>query len=189
MSDVLRINEIKNFLYCPRISYYTLSLQIDRETDLSVAGIRDEAITKQRMKRRRKALHSVIQGKRHFDVHLEHLELGLVGRIDELIETPEGVYLIDYKDTNHDYGYWKVQMLAYQLCAESMGYHVLGCSIYVIPQRRYQSVQFTSNHYKQLLAIRSDLHTIVRNERIPDPVAQLGKCRNCQYSRLCNDVF
>src|SRR5579871_6411125 len=76
----LRINELKNYTYCPRISFYALCLGIDRETGLSRAGIDAEAETKVRMKRRKQALHSVKEGERHFDVTVYSHTLQLVGR-------------------------------------------------------------------------------------------------------------
>jgi CRISPR-associated exonuclease Cas4 len=188
-SKPLRINEIKNYLYCPRISYYTLCLDIDRETDLSRGGIREEARTKTRMQRRKGALHALLPGERHFDVPLENPALGLIGRLDELVETADGVVLIDYKDTAHDYGYWGVQMLAYRLCAEAMGWHVQGCALYIIPEKRYQELETKPKDEAKLRSILAALHTLVQDERCPPPVTQIGKCRSCQYSRFCNDIF
>ncbi len=188
-NETLRVNELKNYLYCPRISYYTLCLDIDRETDLSRAGIREEATTKTRMKRRRGALHALVQGERQFDVPLYHPDLNLTGRLDELVSTPEGVYLIDYKDTAQDYGYWRTQLLAYRLCAEAMGWTVLDCAVYIIPEQRYETVTFKPADEERLNRILTALRQMVHDETCPPPVNQPGKCRSCQYSRFCNDVF
>lgn len=184
----LRINEIKNFLYCPRICYYALCLRLDRETDLSRAGIAEEQVTKQRMKRRKHALHAVHVGERYFDVPVVSEHYQLVGKLDEIVSTPQGVYIVDYKDTARDYGYWTLQMLAYKLAVEEVGYNVLGSYVYIIPNRDYHEVAFKPSDYQKLARIFDTLHEMIRSERCPAPVSQIGKCRSCQYIRFCNDV-
>lgn len=186
----LRINELKNYVYCPRISYYALCLGLDRETGLSRSGIDAEANVKARMKRRKHALHTVVDGTRHLDVlvasHIQHL----VGRLDEVVETPSGVHLVDYKDTERDYGYWKLQMCAYQLCVEeSWRLPILGCHVYSIPTQQYHPVTFNKRERNKLLRIVKDIAAMIQEERCPPPTNQRGKCHVCQYARFCNDIF
>lgn len=185
----LRINEIKNYIYCPRISYYTLCLQLDRETDLSRAGIAAEGATKQKMKRRKYALHSVYDGDRHFDVSVVSHIYQIVGRIDEIVETHDGVYLVDYKDTERDYGYWRVQMCAYAVAMQEMGQTVLGTYIYSIPQKQYVQIHLKDKDKLQFINIVEVLRQMVFDETCPDAVEQIAKCRVCQYTRWCNDVL
>lgn len=184
----LRINEIKNYLYCARISFYTLCMGIDRETDLSRGGIAEEQATKKRMQRRKGAIHAVQSGVRQFDVTLTTHRYRLVGRLDEMIETDTGVYLVDYKDTQVDYGYWTLQMAAYACAAEEMGYNVLGCYVYAIPKRAYEEVSIRPAHRTRLGEIINALYEFLQTESCPPPVNQIGKCRVCQYARFCNDV-
>jgi CRISPR-associated exonuclease Cas4 len=189
-STFLRVNEIKNWLYCARISYYALCLRLDRETGLSQAGIDAETETKRLMTRRRHALHAVVDGQRHFDVALYEANLRLTGKLDELVETADGVYLIDYKDTVRDYGYWRAQMCAYRRCARAtLGQPVLGCFVYAIPERRYIEVKLTRRDEQQLDNILTALAVLLKSEVCPQPTSQVGKCRTCQYLRFCNDVF
>jgi CRISPR-associated protein Cas4 len=185
-----RVNEIKNYLYCARISFYTLCMGLDRETGLSQMGIEAEADTKKRMKRRKHALHAVHDGTRHFDVQVVSHTHQLIGRLDEVVETETGVYLIDYKDTDKDYGYWKLQMLAYRLCIEEQTeLPVLGSYVYSIPTQQYTAVKTTATHQRKLAGVLETLAEMVNSEVCPPPVKQIGKCRSCQYARFCNDVF
>ena len=115
LSTYLRINELKNYAYCPRISFYTLCLGIDRETGLSKMGIEAEAEVKTRMKRRKHALHAVVDGQRHFDVTVFSHTYRIVGRLDEVVEAADGIYLIDYKDTDRDYFLSGEQAMEYGL--------------------------------------------------------------------------
>lgn len=190
LSTYLRINELKSYAYCPRISFYTLCLRLDRETGLSRMGIEAEAEVKTRMKRRKHALHAVVDGQRHFDVTVFSHIYQIVGRLDEVVETAAGIYLIDYKDTDRDYGYWKLQMYAYRLCLEEMlTPTILGCYIYSIPTQEYHEVKFAQRDAGKLPVALTELRAMVENEICPPPVEQIGKCRVCQYARFCNDVF
>ena len=189
-AEYWRINELKNFLYCPRISYYTLCLRLDRETGLSRMGIEAEANTKDRMRRRKHALHAVVDGRRHLDVTVTSHDLRLVGKIDEVVETDDGVYLVDYKDTDKDFGYWRVQMCAYQRCAKELwSIPVLGCTIYSIPTQTYHAVKLNKKDNVKLERILEQLSETVNDERFPRPPKTAGKCRVCQYACFCNDVF
>lgn len=186
----LRINELKNYLYCPRISFYTLCLDMDRVTRLAELGIEAEADTKHRMRRRKHALHSVTDGLRHFDVTLWSEAYQMIGQIDEIVETNEGVYLVDYKDTSKDFGYWNMQMATYSLCAaESLDLPVLGCSIYAIPEMAYHPVKVTAATRHKLSQILDDLRAMLHSEICPPPTTVKGKCRVCQYVCFCNDIF
>jgi CRISPR-associated exonuclease Cas4 len=185
----LRINEIKNYLYCPRISYYLLCLHLDRTTDLSEGGIRSEQHVKRLMQRRKTALHAVHDGERQYDVTLVSHRHRLIGRIDEIVETARGVYLVDYKDTDQDYGYWQAQMTAYRFAAVEMGMTVRGCYIYTIPTKTYHEVNITGRVEKQVTAILAALHKMTQDEVMPPPVDHAGKCRSCQYQNFCGDVL
>lgn len=189
IDEYIRINEIKNYIYCPRIPFYTLCLSLDRETALSKIGIENEDITKKRMKRRKHAAHAVHNGTRHLDVPVTHHDLRLVGRVDELIMTDDGVYVIDYKDTDRDYGYWRVQMTAYKLCLTAAGHKVLDCYIYSIPDQTYHSLKLAKRDESRLKTILASLQRMIETEIIPAPTRHHRKCVTCQYERFCNDVL
>jgi len=185
----LRVNEIKNYVYCPRATFYALCLKLDRTTGLSELGIQAEKETKRRMKRRRHALHTVTDGVRHLDVTVFSHTYQLVGKVDEVVEAAEGVHLVDYKDTDRDYGYWKLQMQGYVLCAqETLRKPVIGTWIYIIPSQAYQPVRLTARDEQKLKTILEEIRTMVAREVCPPATAHMGKCRTCQYRRFCNDV-
>lgn len=183
----LRINEIKNYVYCPRIPFYTLILHLDRATALSQAGIEAEQTAKHKMKRRKHALHQVQQGERLFDLWVFHHDLQIVGQVDEVVTTTAGIYLVDYKDTDQDYGYWKLQLCAYQLAAEAMGKTVLGCYIYTIPDQTYHDIKITRREHNKLHTIIQAVHSLLEQPICPAPTPHTRKCLTCQYRRFCND--
>lgn len=185
----LRINELKNAVYCLRIPFYALCWAMDRETTLSRMGIAEEARTKHKMKRRKHALHAVHDGIRHFDVPVVHHDLQLVGRLDEIVETDAGIYLVDYKDTERDYGYWKIQMAAYRGALTAAGETVLGCYVYTIPTQTYHTVKITKRERRKLATLVAQLHDLLASEVCPPPTTHTRKCYGCQYANFCNDIL
>jgi CRISPR-associated exonuclease Cas4 len=183
-----RINEIKNAIYCSRIPYYALCLGLDRDTAVSRIGIEAEQDTKNRMRRRKHALHAVHDGTRYFDFEVTQHTLRLVGRLDEVIKVETGVYLVDYKDTDEDHGYWHLQMAAYRLAARSNGMTVLGSYVYTIPDQTYHELTLTRQHEQRLHEILRQLEEMVKHETTPPPTKHHKKCLTCQYRRFCNDV-
>ena len=152
------------------------------------SGIESEKATKQKMKRRKHALHAIHEGLRHFDVPVVLDDYALIGQIDEIIETDKGCYIVDYKDTDQDYGYWKIQLYAYQVGIEAQGQQVLGCYIYTIPNQSYRLVKMTQREAKTLKTITQALQQMIDTESCPAPTAHEQKCHTCQYARFCNDV-
>jgi CRISPR-associated protein Cas4 len=185
----LRINELKNAVYCLRIPFYTLCWSMDRDTKLARMGVEKEASVKQKMKRRKHALHTVHAGTRHFDVPVVYHELELVGRLDEIVETDAGLYLVDYKDTDRDYGYWKIQMAAYRLALEEAGETVQGCYVYTIPNQTYHDIRITKRERRKLAELAQQMHGLIASEICPPPTPHTGKCYSCQYANFCNDIL
>ena len=185
----LRINELKNHAYCPRIPYYTLCMGMDRTTRLAEMGVEAEIETKHRMNRRKHALHSVVEGTRHSDVAVWSRTWQLMGNVDEIVETSGGLYLVDYKDTAQDYGYWQMQMQAYRLCVEEcLSAPVLGCYIYTIPDMAYHPVALDRRVLGRLDRAIQAMQDVLKSEVCPPPTPHQGKCRVCQYRCFCNDV-
>jgi CRISPR-associated protein Cas4 len=186
----LRINEIKNYLYCARTAFYTLCMGLDRQTSLMQIGMEQEEATKQRMKRRKHALHAIHDGaERHFSIPIYHDGLRIVGQLDEAVQVPDGLYLVDYKDQQQDMGYWRVQMLAYRLCVQSMGQTVLGCYVYTLGDQTYHEIKPTKRDEKKLRDTITALWGLIEQDVCPPPTTKHAKCRSCRYLRFCNDIF
>jgi CRISPR-associated exonuclease Cas4 len=189
-SDYWRINEIKNALYCPRISFYSLVMGLDRITGAAAVGIEAEEDVRRKMRRRRGALHTLVKGERRFSVPVVSHQRRLVGRLDEMVITEQGVYLVDYKDTDRDYDYWEIQMAAYRMCVEETSeLPVLGCSIYTIPTHQYHTIVPSVRAIQKLEQTLQMLKTMAETQVCPSATSQAGKCRSCQYRRFCNDVL
>ncbi len=185
----LRINELKNFVYCPRTTFYELCLHLNLTTASAEMGQEAEREVKEKLRRRKQALHTVVEGERRFDVTVFSHKHRLVGKIDELVLAADGIHIVEYKDTPTDYGYWKMQLMGYRLCVEeSYERPVVGCWVYIIPEKRYQPITLSKRDMKKLEDTRQFILQMIEAERCPPPVKQRGKCYSCQYRRFCNDI-
>src|SRR5438132_3524147 len=112
---LLRVTDIKQFLYCPRICYWNYVVPIERRLPPKVAyGAADHALLARLEERRTLRAYGLSEGQRRFHVRLISAALGLTGILDALLETPDERIPVEYKDTlggvrlNH-----RIQLAAY----------------------------------------------------------------------------
>src|SRR5579883_2652766 len=92
----LRVNDLKQYEYCPRIVFYNTVMPVDRKTTVKMARGKDEefrldALEKRRTLRR----YELVSGERRFHVWLESKKLALSGKLDLLIVSPKGYFPVD----------------------------------------------------------------------------------------------
>jgi CRISPR-associated exonuclease Cas4 len=96
----LRVNDLKQFEYCPRIVFYNTVMPLDRKVTFKMqrgteAEFRLDALEKRRSLRR----YKLGGGERHFHVWLHSERLGLSGKMDLLIVSSRGYFPVDFKYT------------------------------------------------------------------------------------------
>src|SRR5437588_10410045 len=100
VEPMLRVTDIKQFLYCPRISYWNYVVPIERRLPPKVEyGAADHALLARLEERRKLRAYGLRQGSRRFHVRLTSEILGLTGVLDALLETEEERIPVEYKDT------------------------------------------------------------------------------------------
>jgi CRISPR-associated exonuclease Cas4 len=187
----LVVTDLKNYIHCPRYTYFEHCLPGVRPRTYAMdAG--DEAHEDERARARRRTLwqYGLPEGERQFDVYLQSSNLGLVGRVDELVTAPGGMLLpVDYKLSDKVNESFEMQVVAYALLLEATydttvhtGY------VYLIGRRKLHTVAVSPDRRDSVLAALRHMRDIVDYERMPPPVRQKGKCRACEWWRFCNDV-
>src|SRR5579872_2355226 len=96
----LRVNDLKQFEYCPRIVFYNTVMPLERKVSFkmqrgSEAEFRLDALEKRRSLRR----YNLADGERRFHVWLHSERLGLSGKMDLLIVSQQGYFPVDFKYT------------------------------------------------------------------------------------------
>jgi CRISPR-associated exonuclease Cas4 len=194
-----RVTDLKQWVYCPRILYYSLCLPDVRPiTEHIKAGIDAGKGEEGREERRSLRPYGLKQGRRDFNVSLASDRLGLHGVADMVIwldETPGETHRpgevipVDYKFSNTPGEHFKLQLMAYGLLLEeTAGVQAKHGFLYEIPLRKAIEVRFTPQLRRKLLTALTEMQSMLLSERMPEPTAQLGKCMNCEFRRFCNDV-
>lgn len=196
----LRVSEIRQYWYCPRLLYYFYCLPdvrpITYKMEEGLEQHREEVL---RERRRGLAFYGLqeVEGKarKRFDVITESERLRLRGRLDALIEVEEegGVraYPVEYKATRREPGpQYRLQLAAYALMLEEQE----GCRInqgffVLLPLRKAIPVRL--DRAAKLRAERAvlDMHRIVRGEVLPPPPRSAARCSTCEFRRFCNDLW
>lgn len=185
----LEVSDLKQYAYCPRVVYYRYRFPDFRpETYKMQSG--NAAHERARANIRRRPPRRLPQGQYHYEKALYAPNLRLVGRIDLLIETPEGLVVVDYKNARKSRPNWKDQVVAYALLAEEVLQRpVVAAYLYLIPLRQLEAVTLTT---KRKNAVRDRIGQIIAEieaERQPPPTPRRARCTDCEYRRFCNDLF
>ncbi|MEW5763220.1 MAG: CRISPR-associated protein Cas4 [Bacillota bacterium] len=187
---VLKVSDIKQYLYCPRIVYYTYVLPVEKKVTAKMDIGKEEHLRSARLEGRR-TLHAYAldAGDRVFNTYLFSPRLGLEGVLDMYVATPRGYVPVDFKNAcrigvNHKY-----QLVAYALLLEDHFAHPVRFGfIYLLPLRRARRVEVTPEarlHTKRLLGA---IRRLIAEERFPYYTRRRGRCADCEYRNYCRDV-
>lgn len=193
----LEVTDLKQWRYCPRIVWYRHCLpQIRPITSLMRQGIAAHQDEVAREERRSLRPYGLTAGERAFDLRLHSAHLGLRGRLDLAIATPDraspgatGV-VIEYKYSEAATGvHFKLQLAAYALLLEeAWGLPVPTGFLYRIPLRRAERVPITATLRRQVAATSAAIHRAIATEALPPPPASRRPCVTCEFRRFCADV-
>jgi CRISPR-associated exonuclease Cas4 len=187
----LRISDLKQWTYCPRVYYYHQCLpDIRPETDSMRAGIDAGRAEENREERRSLRPYGLQDGERRFNVALRSDTLGLRGELDMLIVTSDEAIPVDYKLSDKTGVHFKLQLAAYGLLVEAaLGLPVRRGFLYLIPSRKAQSVRFDARTRRLVELALAGMRQVNLRETMPPPSAQLARCVSCEFRRFCNDVL
>ena len=163
IEPTLRVSDIKQYQYCPRVVYYQYVLPVDRKVTYKMekGKVAQEEIEELEA-RRKLGKYGLKEGKRTFNPWLNSRKLGLSGKLDLLIEANSERYPVDFKFTrgrpykNHLY-----QLGGYAL---------------IIEDKWEKSVQ-------------KGIRMMITEERFPDPPSHRSKCVDCEYQNYCRDIW
>src|SRR5947207_2273253 len=178
----LRVNDLKQFEYCPRIVFYNTVMPLDRKVTFKMqrgteAEFHLDALEKRRSLRR----YKLGDGERRFHVWLHSERLGLSGKMDLLIVTSQGYFPVDFKYTrgrphrNHISqlaGYAVLVEEQYQTAVET-GF------IYLAPQGELVAIKITKELKEEVAERLSRIREMIREEILPPPTPVRARCAEC----------
>lgn len=186
--------DLKQYSYCPRVLYYHHCLpDIRPTTDKMEIGKAAHDAESAREARRSLAPYGLTTAERHFDVGLESEALGIRGRVDMVLATPNGVegiaHPVEFKNAHQAHDNWQLQVTVYALLLESAwGVRVTEGCLYLIPARRAERLSITPRLRQRAHSALAQMRQIAEREWMPDPPKARGKCLDCEFRRFCNDV-
>lgn len=189
----LRVTDLKQFAYCPRIVYYSYCLPLVRPTTYKMeAGV--EAHEKATTDEARRSLraYGVSEGERRFDVVLTSERLGLSGRIDMVIVLGQQEAIpVDYKLSRHgEAKHYHQQLAAYaEMIEENWQIPVRRGFLYLLPERRAEEIKLTSRLRAGLKGQVAVLRQMIESQALPEATSARARCVNCEFRRFCNDLF
>ena len=96
----LRVGDVKQYFYCPRIIYYTYCLPVPRPvTHPMQVGATEHEVLSVLERRRSLKRYGLNDGERRFHVPFRASSLGLTGVLDMLIITGERAFPVEFKHT------------------------------------------------------------------------------------------
>jgi CRISPR-associated exonuclease Cas4 len=186
----LRVSDLKQWVYCPRIVYFTYVLPVDRKTTYAMTvGAETHLQLEQWESRRTLTRYGLDTGERRFRVKLTSERLGLTGILDLLVVAKCGHYPVEFKDSpggvalNHRY-----QLAAYGLLVEeAYQVPVRNGFVCLIPQKRVVTVPLTSGVRDRVRTLLTEIRTTIAKELIPLKTRIVARCRECEYRNYCGD--
>jgi CRISPR-associated exonuclease Cas4 len=188
----LRVNDLKQFEYCPRIVFYNTVMPLERKVSFkmqrgSEAEFRLDALEKRRSLRR----YNLADGERRFHVWLHSERLGLSGKMDLLVVSQQGYFPVDFKYTrgrprrNHI-----SQLAGYSVLVEDhFNTHVETGFIYLAPIGELVAIKMTAELKEEVPQRLAEIRSMIREELLPQPTAVRARCNECEFRNYCGDIF
>ena len=180
----LRVSDLKQYHYCPRVVYYQYVMPVDRKSTYKMekGQAAQEEIEALEARRKLKA-YGIQDGRRLFNAWLRSEKLCLSGKLDMLIETESNLYPVDFKYTrgrpfkNHLY-----QLGGYALIVEDKYKKPVNNGfIYLIPQKDVVIFDLTERVKEDCLKTLESIRKMLITESFPDAPSKRSKCVDCEY--------
>lgn len=188
----LRVNDLKQWEYCRRIVFYNTVMPVARKSTIKMERGREVEVKLDALEARRTLRrYRLAEGERRFNVSLSSERLGLSGRLDLLITTPEACYPVDFKYTrdrprrNH-----VMQLAGYAMLAEdALERPAPAAFIYITPGDHVLRVNVTAGLKSRALRRLDEIRAMIGEAILPEPTPVRARCQECEFRNYCGDIF
>lgn len=189
------VRRLQNYAYCARLFYYQWVEDLFVENADTVGGTATHRQTDKpsALPEDPKELE-LPEGARLRSLQLESETLGLVGKIDVVEGTSEGIEVIDHKKgaaRRNDDGARvakendAVQVAAYALLLREAGHNVTGASIYYATDRRRVPVALTDELFATVHRMLAEAKAVAVSGKCPPPLRNDARCLHCSAYPIC----
>src|SRR5581483_190454 len=184
MAYPVRVTDLKQFVYCPRVFFYQVCLPRVRPITYKMKeGVDVGRSEVGREERRSLRAYGIAVGEREFDVPLLSKQLGVRGEIDMVITVADTgeVIPVDYKLSRMAGMHFQLQLAVYgMMLEEARGVKVGRGFLYEIPLRRAEEMHLDLRMRERAVKAVKQMREILETERMPGPVKNLAKCAACE---------
>lgn len=187
---MFKVSDVKQFMYCPRIIYFTYVMPVDKKVTYKMEEGKLEHLRLEKLETRRKLKrYKIEEGERRFHTFLSSERLGLQGVLDLHIVALSDYYPVELKNSlrtgvlNHKY-----QLIAYGMLLEEHYQRTVHCGfIYLIPRQEICPVPITTMTRSYLRRLVEKIQNIVITEAFPPAPSRRTRCNDCEYRNYCAD--
>ncbi len=173
----LRVRDLEEYFFCPRMFYYIHVLGIEREPGLW------SSIGKEVQEEVSGFIHESFRVVGE-EVFLESMELGVRGRIDYLVETSTGLAPLEVKYSKRIRPWWKYVLVLYALLVEDQYGKPVKQAYMVTSSKKTFIVNIEDHDRRYVLESINRARKILDGETIPRPHYS-KTCINCDYKKHC----
>lgn len=186
----LKVSDIKQFLYCPRILYFTYVCPVDKKITRKMNYGKEEHLELDRLEKRRTfRRYRLEKGERIFHARLYSARLGLEGMLDMHIVSGGEPIPVEFKYSSQEPAInHKYQLIAYAMLLEdTYRKPVRQGFLYFIPGNRIYPVEVTPNARDFVKETLAKIRHMINSETFPKPPYGKGKCTDCEFRNYCRD--
>jgi len=188
----LRASDLRQYLYCPRVVYFSLVVPVDRVETFKMSAGREAEREHARLERRRSlARYGLADGIRRYDAHVMCGKLGVSGVVDEIVHGPEGPVPVEVKFTEGGVAFGhKVQLAVYGMgLEEASGQPVPRGFVHLVPAKKTCVVSIDDKLRAAASDIARRIRAMLASQEFPPPADRPAKCDGCELRCFCNDIF
>lgn len=187
----LKVTDLKQFVYCQRILYYTYVLPIPRPVTSKMEFGKSEHIELDRLEKRRKLIrYGLESGKRIFHAAFHSERLGLEGKLDLHIVKEKDLFPVEFKHSSDVFFNQKLQLAGYALLLEeALKRPVRTGFLYLIPKNEIAVIPITQDLRDYVHKTMENIRRLIQDQKYPRATNRRRRCMECEFRRYCRDII
>jgi CRISPR-associated exonuclease Cas4 len=188
----LRASDLRQYLYCPRVVYFSLVVPVNRVETFKMSAGRDAEREHARMERRRSlARYGLADGIRRYDVPVLCEKLGVSGLVDEVVHGPNGPVPVEVKFTEGGVAFGhKIQLAVYGMALEeTSGQAVATGFVHLVPSKQARAIPLDNKLRAVATDVTRRIRAMIAGQDFPPPADKPAKCDGCELRSFCNDIY
>jgi CRISPR-associated exonuclease Cas4 len=189
---LIPVTDLKQWAYCPRIVYYHRVMPaVGKPTFKMKEAVAAQDLIESLEMRRGLKEYRLEASQRRFNVWLQDERLGLSGKVDLLLTSPDQTAVVDFKLTSGEVGEnQRMQLAGYSVLAEAAyGVPARRAFLYRIPDNRVFAVEITEELRKAVTTAVEEIQRMTDTQWWPPPTPVRGRCVECEFANYCGDVW